>query len=852
MTPIENIKALIEQGSLEGLKALALQIGSAALVAERDSKFSRQALHWAARSNRASIASWLLAQGADKESVDIDKSRPLHVAAMNGAAEAAQILLDAGVQVDAARRDGKTAYMFAQSLATRGAGFGACSKLLARAGANAGAKDAEGKTADEHRQEMDKIAPASARAMPDKIDLGASNPLSSALEVELARLGSNAPDMGAALDAPLPPGPKTATSHEAGPAANTAMPREEALRKLRELGFEPLGARDGAPPMQGREEECDEVASLLDKRKNVMLVGKPGVGKRSMAAQAAERLAARGKVVMALPSSSFRGTKYAGSVNENIQRWLGPALSLGDELVLFINDAHQLSTGKTSSDSADTPLQILREQLDARKDKRLTLLCATSAKERPALDEDEAFMALFSVKEIKPMEAGQALAAMLSPAGQRALLADRPGAEASDAEALCRTAVDLCDKYLFNQAFPGKAFEFAARALAQKAPSEWNTQALGALFCKAYSVPIEIARGRLTADSPYYQLEERLKAKLVGQDGPIGEISEAVSSQIVLANPASHRPVSMLFAGPTGVGKTEAAETMAKALDLPIISLPMGEYKTPYDADAFKTKLSDFISKNYAGVILIDEIEKSDPAVRDVLLNLLDKGVVGSGDDKAQCGFIICVATTNVGSSEMVKIKKKLRSMDGDPKMHDSWIRSRMIEQGFRPEFVNRIGLACDFNDITPKDALAIAKGMFASESQALSASRGLTLSIDESVAKAHAADVFDADYGARGIRRCVDATLQRLMSDRQLALAVGPGSSITARSEQGVIAAVATAADGTRVEAAIRPKDGNRDLARLARAQGILDQFGTVVEMAQTASAEPAAAPRPRPGPRA
>lgn len=820
MTPIENIKALVEQGSLEGLRSLSAQIGPGSLAHSRDAKFSRQALHWAARSNRADIASWLLAHGADIEAADIDLSRPLHVAAMNGSAESIAVLLAAGAQVDATRRDGKTAYMFAQSLSSRGPGFAASAQLLARAGANLRALDSDGKTAQAHRDEMSLSSAGARHAAPAPADL-ASHPLASALLSEIDQLARTPATPWEGPGSPPLPGPKTALSQSAAPAANTAMARPEAIALLRSLGFEPLGARDGAPPMQGRETDCDEISSLLDKRKSVLLVGKPGVGKRSVAAQAADRLAALGKIVLSVPSSSFRGNKYAGSVNENIQRWLGPALALGDELVLFINDAHQLSTGKTSSDNADTPLQILREQLDARKDKRLTLLCSTTPTERASLDEDQAFMSLFSVKDLAPMDEPQALAAMLSPAGQRALLSQRPDSAPADSEALCRTSAQLCAKYLFNQPFPGKAFEFAARALAQRPAAAWTHDSLSEMFCQAHAVPIEIVRGRLTADSRFYLLGQRLRERLRGQDGPIDEISEAISSQIALANPASHRPVSMLFAGPTGVGKTEAAETIARALALPLICLPMGEYKTPYDAGPFKSKLAEFISKNYAGVILVDEIEKADPSVLDVLLNLLDKGAVGSGADKAECGFMICAATTNVGASEMVRLKGKLRLMDdGDPKIHDSWIRDQMVQHGFRPEFVNRIGLACDFNDITPSDALAIAKSMFASEAQSLLSSRGIALEVDDSVAKLHAADVFDPDYGARGIRRCVDSTMQRLMADRQLALSIGPGTSIHARSDRGVIRATATAADGSQSHASIPAKDGRLDLERLARAQ--------------------------------
>jgi ATP-dependent Clp protease ATP-binding subunit ClpA len=295
-----------------------------------------------------------------------------------------------------------------------------------------------------------------------------------------------------------------------------------------------------------------------------------------------------------------------------------------------------------------------------------------------------------------------------------------------------------------------------------------------------------------------------------------------------LANPGDHKPVSMLFAGPTGVGKTEATESMARILGLPILSLSMGEFTSKYDTAELKKKISEFATKNYAGVILVDEIEKSDPGVRDLFLNLFDKGSVGSGEDKVDCGFMICVATTNVGARAAVALKQRLRESFGDPKIHDSWTREQMIEAGFRPEFVNRIGLACDFNDIIPADALKIAKLMIAKKSKELKNSRGIDLVVDESVAKEHAADVFDADYGARGIKRCVEDTMNAIVAAQSIALAIGPGCRIEATSVSATITAKVTTSEGVVSEARIAGQDGNAELERL---NAVLGGFSAVVK---------------------
>lgn len=831
MTPIETAKRAIESGSIQDLVDLEQLVGPSFLDA-KDARFQRTPLHFAARQNRPDILTWLLDHGANIEAMDIDGSRPLHVAAMNGSHEALAVLLDRGAAVDPQRQDGKTPLLMAQSLLARGPGFQRCAQTLSNRGANPNAKDNEGKTGSDHAEEI-----ANSGAKSPTPSLGISNPLSHALESELTRIQQ--------MSTPQTPRDeiKPATTQPENSVAPMGAPRDQALKALLDLGFERIAPADGAASMQGRENEADELSTLLDKGKSAILVGKAGSGKRSLAKAAAERLSSKGKIVLAVPSSAFRGNKYAGSVNENIQKWMGHALSLGDELVLFINDAHQLSTGKTSSDTTDTPLQILRERLDPRKDNHLTLLLATTPKEVTLLAEDEAFMSALSRRDLGSMSAEETLRVLTSPAGTRQLLRDYPEVPASEVSPLAKIAVDLCDKYLFNLAFPGKAFDFMARALALKAPSAWTSTDLTEFFCKSFSVPREIALGRMTVDSPYYQLEPALNAKVIGQEGPISEISEAISSQIVLANPSSHRPVSMLFAGPTGVGKTETSETIAQTLGLPLLSLPMGEFKTPYDTNALKERIMDFCAKNYSGVILLDEIEKSAPQVRDVLLNLFDKGVVGSGPDAASCGFMICIATTNVGSREAVAIKRQLRETDGNPKIHESWIRNQMIDAGFLPEFVNRIGLACDFNDITHDSALKIAQQMFNSQAKALSKTRGIELVIDASVAKEHAADVFNPDFGARGIRRCVETTLARTVAQRELALAIAPGARIHATSKDGILTATARTPEGSEVTVSLKPKDDNKDLLRLEHAQKALASFSNLAMRAAQLGTSPTVA---------
>lgn len=845
MSLIDNLKKALETGNADEFEQLVKSHDANAVATSADSRFSRTALHWAARYNRQAEIHTLIELGADINAPDISKNTPLHIAAMNGSPEAVQMLVLRGANLDARNLTEATPYIFAAGQASKGASFGACAQLLASGGANVKAVDKDGVGAVAHAQEIvtaNKSMQASTLGAPQNANdisrAAIADPNLAKAISGLDQMAAQAKEIRAEMNPfpPQPEQPKEALAQgDAQPGA--PMTKEQALQKLEELGFQRLGAIEDEPKMEGRNALVSETSTLLDKRKNVMLCGKAGVGKRSIARACAESLASRGKIMLSVPSSSFRGDKYAGSVNANIQRWLEPALSLGDDLVLFINDAHQLSTGRTSSDTTDTPLQILREQMDSRKDKRLNLLCATTPKEIASLEADDAFMSLFSRTAVEPMTAAEALSAMMSPAGAQELLREHPEATVADLSSMASLCVDLCDKYLFNQSFPAKAFEFASRALAQGAPSTWNEQALTNLFGQSYSVPKEIVEGRMNADSPFYKLEAGLGEIILGQEGPLSEIAKAVASKVVLANPNSHRPLTMLFGGPTGVGKTEASESMGRILSLPVLKLNMGEVKTAQDVEKFKADMEAFCSKNYAGIVLVDEIEKGHSASRDILLSLFEKGTIGSGESMVKCGFMICIATTNVGAKASVEIKKELRSAYGNPKIHDSWLRGQMIQAGFRPEFMNRIDVAIDYNDITTEHALSIAKLMFASKAKELASTRKITLKIDESLALSHAAEIFDPEYGARGIRRCVEDTLNAIVSERSIALAVGPSSVLSARSICGSIHADVIPLGGEKVSVVIQSASANDELARL---NAVLGKFGALVDGARESASRP------------
>lgn len=772
MTPTE-LQNAIETGDSTQINQVFSGLGPSAFFAIKG-KFGRGPMHWAAKLGSAKLLESLIKNGGDVNALDQDGTTPLMVAAMNDRVEAVQALINGGAGLNLKNRGGRTAYMFAV-----GAGKQRSADALVGNGADAEAKDAQNKNAVQLAEETAALAAQSAARQLERrveLDIGPLTLTPAArgpLEMDVgAGPEASAPAAGAAPEvdqSPLPP--MIAALSEA---------KQDAYRKLLALGLEDLTAQAERDPYAGRELEAQKICAMIAKEQNPLMIGASGVGKTATAMIVAERLGKEGKLLMQVPSSLLRGNKYAGSVNENIQKWLPYALALRPELAVFIDKTEVLSTGKTSSDNNDTPMQVLKEYLDNTGSKRLILVGAVSEKDAEQLSEDEGFKSLMTPYHINPMSLDQTREALKAKSTRDRL--EKSGYEMDKPEAydsLVDQCLPLLDSFIFNQSFPKKAFDFVAHAMRDTPSSQLSHDHIEESFAKFYSIPMELVKGEIAEESVYATLAERLNERLMGQEEPIKKLSGAVVGGVLLNGAGTRKPTSFMMLGSTGVGKTATAEALAELLGLPMLAINMGEYKNTSQVTELMEVVSTFLTKNYSGVLLFDEIEKGNPQTLDMLLSLLDKGSIGAGAGKVNCGAQIVIGTTNIGAADTTTIKKALAKEYGTMEIDEDWLRSRLIKEGLRPELVNRFTKMLDYNFITPEVALVIGEKMFAAKAGALKSSKGIELNFAPGFIKHQIVSDFDDRFGARGVQRVVDETFERLIEKKEVMLKMRRGTVI-------------------------------------------------------------------------
>ena len=780
---LDEITQAIQSGAIEALNQLVAKNG----IEARLNSFGRKALHVAGKSGSPQVVSALIALGADVNAVDDDGATPLMVAAMSGNLPAISTLLTAGARPNEVQRGGKSALHFAASKP-----FKDIIQLLLDSKANTNILDKDGKGWIDYFNASGNTAPPRARttveAFSGLVEAISQTPyrerianermaqMDAGLENTLGNPAALRPQMRATQDS---------KKDSVEPLDPKTMTKDELLKQLKELGFDNLTEMAATDPYAGRNDETAKVLSMLDKKQNVMLIGGPGSGKSSLSMQVAGELGKKGQILLQLPSKLVRGNKYAGSVNENMQKWMPLALELYPEVIIFIDEAHILSTGKTSSDSTDTPMQILKEYLDDSGEKRIQIVGATTPKEQKMLEDDEAFSRRFTDIKLEPLSLS-AITSVLKDPNTIARFkkwgydVDDQNTEAWDS--LVEKTCNMLDEHIFNQTFPKKAFEFLKSLLKDQSASSVTHEKLEESFSKYWSVPFEVIRGEISETSPYLSLDTEIGQRVLGQESVAAKIQASLLSDIMLKGGGHKTPASFMMMGPTGVGKTETSELLSKMLKLPILKCNMGEYKTLSDTQRLMELLSEFVVNNYSGIILFDELEKANQQVLDIMLNLLDKGSLGSGDEEVKCGNHIVIATTNIAASESMLLKKALDKEFGPSgrNIDEDWLREKLVDNGLRPELVNRFGKVVDFNYIDLPTAIKIGQLMFNGKCKQLMEDKGILVKFETEWIKRRVTENYDETFGARSVSRLVTESFEKVLSNRETLLGMKRGAEIT------------------------------------------------------------------------
>ena len=580
-------------------------------------------------------------------------------------------------------------------------------------------------------------------------------------------------------------------------ASRTGRPSDKYGRDLTRLAQE--GRLD---PVLCRDAELDRMIEILCRRQknNPCLLGEPGVGKSALAEALAQRIAAgqitpalRGKRVLALDMASMvAGTKYRGDFEERFKNLL-EELYRDRSTILFIDEIH-LIAGAGAAEGAIDAASILKPML-ARGE--IQLIGATTPEEyRKTIQKDSALERRFGrvmVEEPTPAAAETILAGLM-PRYERYHGVSIPP------EAI-HAAVELSVRYLPGRYLPDKAIDLLDEAAAARriADASGGRRALtpadiAKVVSKASGVPAErvgeAERERLA------NLEQRLAAEVIGQPQAVAAVASAIRrSRTGLRE--SGRPIgAMLFLGPTGVGKTQLARTLAKCWfgsEKALLRFDMSEYMERHTVARLLGappgyvghdeggQLTEAVRRRPYSVVLFDEIEKAHSDIQNLLLQILEDGnLTDSQGRRADFSNTIILLTSNLGARCLSGQTSPLGF--GAAAAETRRRGQQAIQEAkefFRPELMGRLDETVLFDPLGPEQLAGIADRLLV-ELEQRAARQGYTLHHTPAAAKVLAGDKVPP-YGARELRRTVSRAVEQALADRIAAGTAHPGTGYTA-----------------------------------------------------------------------
>ena len=606
----------------------------------------------------------------------------------------------------------------------------------------------------------------------------------------------------------------------------------------------------------GRDVETERVIQILNRRQknNPCLIGEPGVGKTAIAEGLAQRIAAgevpyklRDKEVFLLDLTSLvAGTQFRGQFESRMKSLIQEIRECGN-IILVIDEVHNL-VGAGDAEGSMNAANILKPPLSRGE---IQVIGATTFNEyRKYIEKDAALERRFQPVTVAEPTIEEAVQIMQGIAKSYAEFHS-----VSISPEIARQCVVLSERYITDRFLPDKAidlldeacsdvnlrckeisqlaelkkerddYELELRMLNEDTENQ-NYERLAQIRSKLCQLAEQIEKleaqpkpavtmenlariiemwtkipaSKIKAQEyqQLRQLESRLKTHIVGQDEAVEAVAKAIRRNRVGISPKK-RPVSFIFVGPTGVGKTELVKCLANDLFDSVdslVRLDMSEYMEKHTVSKLIGSPPGYVGYDEAGqltetirrkpysVVLFDEIEKAHPDVLNILLQVLDDGRITDAQGRVvNFENTIIVMTSNAGSEGGV-------SAMGFGRTDMDQVKEKTMKalRGFlRPEFLNRVDEIITFRHLSREDFRAIADIMLGELRQSL-ADRGLTITWDEAVPEKLVNDAFSTEYGARNLRRTIQRQLEDPVSEAIIDSFEVPISTIHAAVTDGTI----------------------------------------------------------------
>ena len=593
-----------------------------------------------------------------------------------------------------------------------------------------------------------------------------------------------------------------APDFEEDTSATTNAPEEEAAESALSkycVDLNAKAAKGEVDPLIGRDHEVERCIQVLCRRRknNPLLVGDPGVGKTAIAEGLAKKVV-ENKTPEVLQNTTIysldmgallAGTRYRGDFEERLKAVM-TELEEHEDAVLFIDEIHTvIGAGATSGGAMDAS-NLLKPALQGGK---LRCMGSTTYKEfRQHFEKDRALSRRFQKIDVNEPSVEDSVKILL---GLKPYFEDHHSVKYTD-DAV-RTAVELSARYINDRKLPDKAIDVIDEAgAAQHLVTESKRK-------KKIDVPqIENVVAKIARIPPknvskddaavLKDLDASLKRVVFGQDPAIEALSSAIKlSRAGLREP--EKPIgNYLFAGPTGVGKTEVAKQLADTLGVELLRFDMSEYMEKHAVSRLIGAppgyvgfdqgglLTDGVDQHPHCVLLLDEIEKAHPDVFNILLQVMDHGKLTDHNGR-QVDFrnVILIMTSNAGAADMAK------AAIGFGRDRREGEDTEAIERTFTPEFRNRLDAVISFAPL-PKEVILQIVEKFVLQLEAQLMDRGVHIELTRPAAEWLANKGYDDKMGARPLGRVIQEEIKKPLADELLFGKLAKGGIVKVGVKEG------------------------------------------------------------------
>ena len=542
-------------------------------------------------------------------------------------------------------------------------------------------------------------------------------------------------------------------------------------------------ARQGKiDPLVGRADEIERTIQVLCRRRknNPLYVGEAGVGKTAIAEGLAKRIV-DGDVPEVLAHATIysldlgalvAGTKYRGDFEKRLKAVLA-AVGKHEGAILFIDEIHTIIGAGSASGGTMDASNLIKPALASGE---LRCIGSTTFQEyRGIFEKDRALARRFQKIDIVEPTVGETY---------EILQGLKPKYEAHHdvtyADEALRAAVDLSVKHIGDRLLPDKAIDVIDEAGARQRllpvdarKALIDVEEVEAIVAKMARIP---AKQVSASDKDVLQhLERNLKMVIFGQDPAIGTLTSAIKlARSGLGNP--DKPIgNFLFAGPTGVGKTEVTRQLALQLGIELVRFDMSEYMEPHSVSRLIGAPPGYVGFDQGGlltekivktphcVLLLDEVEKAHPDIFNILLQVMDRGILTDTNGReANFRNVVLVMTTNAGASQAA------RRTIGFTQQDHSTDAMEVIRKGFTPEFRNRLDAIVQFQPLGLEHILRVVD-KFIIELEEQLHEKGVSLAATPAAREWLAQHGFDPLMGARPMARVIQDKVKRPLADELL-----------------------------------------------------------------------------------